>query len=48
VEDEGGKYSIGDSGEVRSRRKMKLGDIDLIAFRRSEGFGDRFFDFVGN
>lgn len=26
VEDEGGKYSIGDSGEVRSRRKRKHGD----------------------
>ena len=28
MEDEGGRYSIGDSGEVRSRRKMKHGDID--------------------
>ena len=26
MEDEGGKYSIGDSGEVRSRRKRKHGD----------------------
>lgn len=26
VEDNGGKYSIGDSGEVRSRRKQPVGD----------------------
>jgi hypothetical protein len=46
VEDEGGKYSIGDSGEVRSRiedsgevrsrRKRKHGDANLIRTREAE------------
>ena len=37
-----------DRQQILHRHSLKFSDIDLIAFRRSEGFGNRFFDLVGN